>query len=408
VPASRAIAAAVARAPMRPSLEHLSGKVEKLLGEPDPRRREAGVRLAGLGAGVPAKGVLALASDASSRVREAALYALGRMLATGNTDAAAIETVLGAGLDDPDEGMRERAAEALLVAGGERAVALLLNYVAGESDGTARASVAQRLVVPPNLRGALQPAVDQALGRLRSDDPAWEPLLLLKMGFHAEPQADVDGQVDGEIAKLFPTWRRLSAVSGFAPLARSLRTAEALYATLADADLSPPIILWMKCLEGYVHAWLSRRLQQQQNQVLWDHVDRLASSVWPSYQRWLGSRWPEIVDVGGLKVEVPLRSVPNALKELLERRQKRLDSPLSVTEWARLLVLLGVDHESGVKNCLAIPGRNAELVVKVAHRLAVLAGVRNVATHRTTPSAATVDAFRRSYYVGFEELTGLA
>src|SRR5262249_9635949 len=55
VPASRAIAAAVARAPMRPSLEHLSGKVEKLLGDSDPRRREAGVRLAGLGAGAAAK-----------------------------------------------------------------------------------------------------------------------------------------------------------------------------------------------------------------------------------------------------------------------------------------------------------------------------------------------------------------
>src|SRR5262249_30075124 len=152
VPASRAIAAAVARAPMRPSLEHLSGKVEKLLGDSDPRRREAGVRLAGLGAGAAAKAVLALASDPSSRVREAALYSLGRMLAAGSADAAAIEAVLGAGLDDPDEGMRERAAEALLVAGGERAVALLVNYVAGESDGKARASVAQRLVVPQNLR----------------------------------------------------------------------------------------------------------------------------------------------------------------------------------------------------------------------------------------------------------------
>jgi HEAT repeat protein len=408
VPASRAIAAAVARAAMRPSLEHLSGKVEKLLTDPDPRRREAGVRLAGLGASAPSATVLALAADPSSRVREAALFTLGRLLAAGNADATAFEAVLGAGLDDPDEGMRERAAEALLIAGGERALGLLLGYVAGESDAQARASVAQRLAVPPSLRSALLPAVEQALARLTSDDPAWEPLLLLKMGFYAETQADVDGQVDTEIAKLFPTWKRLSVVSGFAPLARSLRTAEALYGTLADADLSPPIILWMKCLEGYVHAWLSRRLQQQQNQVLWDHVDRLAGAVWPSYQRWLSDRWPETVDVGGLRVEVPLRSVPNALKELLERRQKRLDSPLSVTEWARLLVLLGVDHDSGVRNCLAIPGRNAEQVVKLAHRLAVLAGVRNVATHRTTPSVSTVEAFRRSYYTGFEELTGLA
>jgi HEAT repeat protein len=408
VPASRAIAATVARAAMRPSLEHLAGKVEKLLPDADPRRREAGARLAGLGAGVPAAQVLGLASDPSSRVRETALYTLGRMLALGSGDAAAIEAVLGAALDDPDEGMRERAAEALLVAGGERAVGLLLGYVAGESDGEARAQVAQKLVVPPNARAALLPVLDHALGRLGSDDPAWEPLLLLKMGFAAEPQADIDAQVDAEVSKVFPTWKRLSVVSGFKPLARSLRTAEALYATMADADLSPPIILWMKCLEGYVHAWLSGRLQQKQNQLLWDHVERLAGGVWPSYQRWLADRWPEVVDVGGLKVEVPLRSIPNALKELLERKSKRLDSPLSVTEWARLLVLLGVDHDSGVKNFLGIPGRSADGVVKVAHRLAVLAGVRNVATHRAAPSAATVEVFRRTYYTGFEELTGLA
>ena len=411
VPASRAVAAAAARASSRPSLEHLAGKVEKLLGDADPRRREAGARLAGLGAGVSVASVLARATDPSAKVRETALYTLGRMIAAGVADAPAIEAVLGAALDDPDEGMRERAAEALLIAGGERAVTLLLGYVAGESDAQARALVAQRLEVPAGHRTALRPAVDQALARLRSDDPAWEPLLLLKMSLFAEPQqAGAEGQVDDEIAKAFPTWRRLSAVSGFAPLARSLRTAEALYRTpgLADADASPPIILWMKCLEGYVHAWLSGRLAQKQNQVLWDHVEQLAGAMWPSYQRWLSSRWPEQVDVGGLRVEVPLRSVPNALKELLERRQKRLDSPLSVTEWARLLVLLGVDHESGVRNCLGIAGRNAEQVVKVAHRLCVLAGVRNVATHRTVPSVAAVDAFRRAYYMGFEDLTGLA
>jgi len=235
---------------------------------------------------------------------------------------------------------------------------------------------------------------------------------LLKMSLFAEPKKEGGGEVklDDEIAKQFPMWRRLSAVAGFAPLARSLRTAESLYRTagLNDADPSPPIILWMKCLEGYVHAWLAGRLAQKQNQALLDHVEMLASSYWPKYQRWLSSRWPESVDVGGLRVEVPLRSVPNALKDLLERRQKRLDSPLSVTEWGRLLVLLGVDHESGVKNSLAIGAKSAEQIVKVAHRLCVLAGVRNAATHRTAPPVATVEAFRKSYYANFEELTGLA
>jgi hypothetical protein len=219
-----------------------------------------------------------------------------------------------------------------------------------------------------------------------------------------------DGAVDAAIAQLFPTWPRLAAVPGFAPLARSLRTAEALYrsAALSDGDPSPPIILWMKCLEGYVHAWLSRRLQQKQNQLLWDHVERLASAVWPAYSRWLGDKWAERVDVGGLKVEMPLRAVPNALRDLLAQKSKNLDSPLSVTEWSRLMVLLGVDHPSGVQNVLGVSARNPEQVVSVAHRLSWLAGVRNAVTHRTSPGMGTVEAFRRGFYKAFEDLTAMA
>lgn len=312
--------------------------------------------------------------------------------------------------------MRERAAEALLLVGGERSLRRLLDYVSGESDGRARAAMAQRIDVPAPLRPALRPAVDQALARVHADDPAWEALVRLKIALVADPGAGGAAPaaavpVDEAIAALFPTWRQLSAVTGFAPLARSLRTAEALYrstAGVAEADPSPPVILWMKCLEGYVHAWLSRRLQQRQNGLLWDHAERLAGPVWPSYSRWLADRWADQVDVGGMRVEVPLRAVPNALRELLERRQKRLDSPLSVTEWARLMVLLGVDHASGAKNTLAIPAKSPEQVVKVAHRLCVLAAVRNACTHRTAPPPAAVEAFRRSYYLGFEELTGMA
>jgi hypothetical protein len=44
----------------------------------------------------------------------------------------------------------------------------------------------------------------------------------------------------------------------------------------------------------------------------------------------------------------------------------------------------------------------------VAHRLLVLAAVRNACTHRTAPPPAAVEVFRRSYYVAFEELTGMA
>ena len=163
----------------------------------------------------------------------------------------------------------------------------------------------------------------------------------------------------------------------------------------------------MKCLEGYVHAWLSRRLQQKQNQLLWDHTERLAA-VWPTYQRWLGERWPERLDMGGLRVELPLRAIPNALRELNERRTKRLDSPLSVTEWARLLVLLGVQHPCGIEDTLGIAARTPDQVIQVAHRLCTLAAVRNAVTHRTSPPPEAVEAFRRGYYTGFEELTALA
>jgi HEAT repeat protein len=418
-PASRAVLAAVAQAPARPDLGHLAGKLGQLLVAPDPARREAGLRLAGLAAGaIPVAHILPLAADPAPRVREQSLAALGRLVAAGAPgDAAAVDAALDAALDDPDDGLRERAAEALLLIGGERALGRLLDYVSGESDRRARAAVAQKIEVPPPLRAGLRPAVDRALERVGADDPAWEALCRLKIALleGAGPAADGPAPpavaVDDAIAALFPMWRQLSAVSGFQPLARSLRTAEALYASTAgaaDGDPSPPIILWMKCLEGYVHAWLSRRLQQRQNALLWDHAERLAGPVWPSYSRWLADRWADQVDVGGMRVDVPLRAVPNALRELLERRQKRLDSPLSVTEWARLMVLLGVDHPSGAKNTLAIAAKSPEQVVKVAHRLSVLAAVRNACTHRTAPPRAAVDVFRRSYYTGFEELTGMA
>jgi HEAT repeat protein len=417
VPASRAVLQATLHARTRPDLAHLAGKLDKLLADADPRRREAAVRVAGLaGTAIAPARLLALAEEAPPRVREEALAALGRLVAAGViSDVPPILDALGGALADPDEGVRDRAAEALLGVGGEGALGLLLGFVASESSAISRASVAQRLYVPNELHGALRPIVDRTLDAVPSDDPAWEPLCRLKLALTTETPVGVPARppiaVDDAIAELFPMWRQLSQVSGFAPLARSLRTAEALYGTtvgIANADPSPPIILWMKTLEGYVHAWLSRKLGQKQNELLWNHVAELAGPIWPRYSRWVAERWTERVDVGGLVVEVPLRAVPNALRELLERRQKRLDSPLSVTEWARLLVLLGVDHPSGAKNTLGIPSKQPEQVVRVAHRLAVLAAVRNAVTHRTAPPAATVDAFRKSYYGGFEELTALA
>ena len=74
--------------------------------------------------------------------------------------------------------------------------------------------------------------------------------------------------------------------------------------------------------------------------------------------------------------------IANALRELQERKRKRLDSPLSVTEWSRLMVFLGVDHPSGVKNLFKLPIKSADQSVRLAHRLHTLAAVRNLVTHR--------------------------
>jgi hypothetical protein len=106
------------------------------------------------------------------------------------------------------------------------------------------------------------------------------------------------------------------------------------------------------------------------------------------------------------------------VRELQDHRRKRLDSPLSVTEWARMIVLFAVDHPSGFKNLLrlgaagAAPAGSAtaarDRTVSLAHRLHTLAAVRNLVTHRASAGAATLGAFRRSYYTAFEELVALA
>jgi hypothetical protein len=169
-------------------------------------------------------------------------------------------------------------------------------------------------------------------------------------------------------------------------------------------------MLWMKCLEGYAHAWLSPRLQtlQKEPAMLCEHVDRLLVDAWPPYQRYLAERWADPVEVGATKVEVPLRSIANALREFQERRTKRLDSPLSVTEWARMMLFFAVDHPSGVRNVFKVSSKNADQVVRLAHRLHTLAGVRNIVTHRAAAGSSTLEAFRKAYYSAFEDLTKLA
>ena len=114
------------------------------------------------------------------------------------------------------------------------------------------------------------------------------------------------------------------------------------------------------------------------------------------------------VELGAARVEVPARSLVNALREFQEHKRKRLDSPLSVTEWARLMVFFAVDHASGVKNLFKLPTKNGDQIIRLAHRLHTLAAVRNLVTHRAAASGATLDAFRKSYYLSFEDLAQMA
>ena len=420
--ASRAVAATVlaaraaqARGESAPRLEfeHLAGKLNVMLSSPDPVVRGAAVRLAGLAGGaVRASALLPLVDDDNVRVREQAITALGR-LGAGEAEAALL-----AALENPDPGVHERAAEALLALPGRRVLDKLLAWVSGEGDPGARARVAERIQVPAAEREAVLPLVSAALDRLEVTDPAYERLIELKLKLLEATRPASAGaaapalNVDASIIALFPTYAQLAKVRGFDSLARSLKTAEALYHTatgLADADLSPPIVLWMKTLEGYTHAWLASKMLglQKDPMSLYDYVDKMGA-VWPTYQKFVADRWPDPVDVGKTRVELPVRSLPNALRDYQERRPKRLDSPLSVTEWARMMLFFCVDHPAGIRNLFKVAGKNADTVVRLCHRLHTLAAVRNVVTHRAAAGSATLEAFRKAYYAAFEDLTKLA
>jgi hypothetical protein len=167
----------------------------------------------------------------------------------------------------------------------------------------------------------------------------------------------------------------------------------------------------MKVLENYVHAWLGPRMAglQRDPNVLFDYVDRVIGGSWSGYQRWIEPKWRDPAEVGTAKVEVPLRAIPNSVRDFQEHRRKRLDSPLSITEWARLMVLFAVDHQpSGFRNLMKLTGKSAEKTIALAHLLHTLAAVRNLVTHRASAGAQTLAAFRRGYYAAFEDLVALA
>ncbi|MEO8840970.1 MAG: HEAT repeat domain-containing protein [Kofleriaceae bacterium] len=386
----------------------LAGKASQLLTAPDARSREAGAEIAGLlGGAVPAAQLVALATDDASRVRGAAVWALGK-LADPSTEAAML-----AAFRDDDATVHERAAAGLLRLGTPDALAQAIAFVAGDGDPATRGAIAAAIHIPPAHAERLSAVIDDALSKTDADDDAFEALIQLKLataGGVAAPTIDVDG----EITTVFPSFAQLTKLAGFDALVKSLRTAESLFHSTAnqqDADLSPPITLWMKVLENYVHAWLGPRLAglQRDPASLYDYVDRVIGGSWGGFSRWLEPKWRDPAEVGGARVEIPLRAVPNAVRDLTEHRRKRLDSPLSVTEWARMLVLFAVDHpQSGFRNLFKLSTKSSERTVALAHRLHTLAAVRNLVTHRSSAGAATVAAFRRTYYGAFEDLVALA
>jgi len=399
--------ALVATSPDAGDLASLAPRASQLLTSPDARLREAGAEIAGLlGGAVPATTIAQLTADDSASVRGAAAWALGK-LADPATEAALI-----AAFRDDDPAVHERAAAGLLRLGTPGALAQAIAFISSDGDVAARATLAAGLTISRAHARELVDEIDAALHRVDADDPAFEPLLRMKL--ETAIPADAPAlDVDAEIAKEFPAYAQMSKLAGFDNFVRSLRTAEQLFQTTGstpDADLSPPITLWMKVLENYVHAWLGPRLAtlQREPAALFDYVDRVIGGSWPGFQRWIEPKWRDPAEVGSARVDVPLRAIPNAVRELQEHRRKRLDSPLSVTEWSRMMVLFAVDHPTGFKNLMKLGHKTPERTIALAHRLHTLAAVRNLVTHRASAGTATLAAFRRSYYAAFEELISLA
>jgi hypothetical protein len=197
----------------------------------------------------------------------------------------------------------------------------MVTIAAINGDPTARGTLAAAIHVPPAHAEQLTPLIDEALAKTDAEDPAFEALVRIKLATHVAGAAEGSAvDVDKEIASVFPSFSQLVKLAGFDSLVKSLRTAESLFHTTAgnaNADLSPPITLWMKVLENYVHAWLGPRMAtlQREPSTLFDYVDRVIGGSWNGFARWIEPKWKDPFEVGGAKVELPLRSVPNAVRE---------------------------------------------------------------------------------------------
>ena len=318
---------------------------------PTPRLREAGAEIAGLlGGAVPAAAIAPLVADDAPAVRGAAVWALGQ-LADPQTEAALL-----AAFRDDDPAVHERAAAGLLRLGTPAALAQAIAFVAGDGDPTARGTLAaaitsSRAPTPPSSRRRSTPRSP----RSTPTTPRSSRSLRMKLETRRRGRrrrADPRSTSTPRSRAAFPSFAQLTKLSGFDALVRSLRTAESLFQTTGASDRRGPLAADHAVDEGprELRPRLARPAAWPASSAspppLFDYVDRVIGGSWPGYQRWLEPKWRDPAEVGGARVEIPLRAIPNAVRELQEHRRKRLDSPLSVTEWARLMVLFAVDHPS--------------------------------------------------------------
>ena len=147
----------------------------------------------------PPTALIPLASDDSPSVRGAALWALGKL-----GDAASEKTLLAA-FRDEDETIHERAAAGLLRLGTPDALAQAIAFTAGHGDPAARVDDRGRAPRSPAHAERLSPVIDSALAKVHADDPAFEPLVRLKLATHvAQRRGRRPIDVDAEIATRVP------------------------------------------------------------------------------------------------------------------------------------------------------------------------------------------------------------
>ena len=338
----------------------------------DPRVREAAVRLAGLAGGrVPAAAIARLAGDPVPAVRAAALTALGRLGEPGRRHRRE-KAPLEAAFHDADPALHERAAGALLAVGGRRALAQVIAFVAGDGDADSRAAIAAAHHHPAagGRRTSCRGSTPRS-SAIDADDPASSRCSRSSSSRSSRSAAPARSirrrstpasRPRSRPSRTWSSWPASTRWSSRSATAESLyrergrperrRSVAADHAVDEGARELRPRVARPPPGRPAARSGAAVRLRRP----LWSAPGRLTSG-------W-SERWRDPVEVGGARVDIPVRALPNALRELQEHRRKRLDSPLSVTEWARLMVLFAVDHPSGIKNLFKLPVKSADQSVR--------------------------------------------